>query len=281
MSKLKKGIFFIDLSPNPLTKQYFSGFYNPDERMSFGEVPCFEKAVAEEIINGFNEGQELYKNSTGEKMFFEGETIVFFEADNTITKLEPQQVTVGNNKYTVYEMGLGWVWQALSFNNDLLNQAIPKLPTNCKAEVDFSNNPLGRYSLTLTRAEEIVDTFYYDDKDEAKEDAENLEYYNCELVDDIQESHLQAIAALFSSILKSWLTDEQIEEINALNSSEEYKTKGYCATHDYCDPNVAMDSAFTAITGQDPDFLPSVPSLLEAWQKAWTIARENNFFISK
>ncbi len=279
MSKLTKGIFFIDLSPNPLTRQYFHGFYNPAERMSFGDVPCFEKAVAEEIVKGFNEGQELYKSQTGEKMFFEGDTLVFFEADNSITKLEPQQITVGNTQHTVYEMGFGWVWQALTFHNDLLNQAIPTLPANCKAEFDFSNNPLGRYSVTLTRAEAIVDTFYYDDEDEAKEDASNLEYFNQEVLNTIEESHLQAIAALFSSILKSWLTTEQIEEINALNSSEEYKTNGHCATHEYCDPNVAMDSAYFAITGQEIDL--QIATDVEQCSKAWNIAKENNFFINE
>lgn len=60
-----------------------------------------------------------------------------------------------------------------------------------------------------------------------------------------------AVANAFSAILREWLTSEQLTELNERN--REYIANGvdFCESHDYCDPNAAMISAYEQVTGTE------------------------------
>lgn len=84
--------------------------------------------------------------------------------------------------------------------------------------------------------------------------------------------HLLALA--FSTILRSWLTPEQINSINHLNKTAEYQN-GACTTHNYCDPNQAMIDAFLEEFGTEIDLHNEEHT--EVISRAWRIARELEF----
>ena len=82
------------------------------------------------------------------------------------------------------------------------------------------------------------------------------------------------LANKFSSILREWLTAEELQEINDKNA--EYKANGepHCATHEYCDPNQAMINAFEHF-GIDIDF--DNEEHINLINDAWKLANDNKF----
>lgn len=103
----------------------------------------------------------------------------------------------------------------------------------------------------------------------------------------ISDSQINKIAIEFANVLKEWLTPEQITEVIKVNSIPENKT--CCATHDFCDSNMAMDEAFTKVMGREfvfyNDELPESEKQngidTNAFNTAWDIAKGNNFYTSK
>lgn len=90
------------------------------------------------------------------------------------------------------------------------------------------------------------------------------------------------IALEFSAILSSWLTAEQLKQAVELNQTEEYADA--CATHNYCDSNVAMAKAMEIVLDnqllfEDGDF-PIKGKHVDLFNAAWTIAKSNNFFLT-
>ncbi len=81
------------------------------------------------------------------------------------------------------------------------------------------------------------------------------------------------LANEFSSVLKTWLTAEEMKLVIEKNSTPEYND--CCASHDYCDANMAMDEAFTKLTGKETN--PQSDTQRSLWNNAWTIAKENKF----
>lgn len=53
------------------------------------------------------------------------------------------------------------------------------------------------------------------------------------------------IARAFTDLLRAWLTPEEFETMRQLNSLSSYT--GCCASHDYCDANMAMLEAFQEV----------------------------------
>lgn len=92
----------------------------------------------------------------------------------------------------------------------------------------------------------------------------------------LSETIHENIAIEFASQLKRYMDNSMIEEVNRRNKTDEYI--GCCATHDFCDPNVCMDDAFTKIMGREWDFMSEVDTSLVV--KAWDTAKENNFYIN-
>ncbi len=83
------------------------------------------------------------------------------------------------------------------------------------------------------------------------------------------------LAKEFSAILRSWLTPEQLTEINQKNETAAYTNAD--ATHDYCDPNQAMIDAFEKVFGKEIDFQSDEDS--EIINAAWALARKNKFYV--
>jgi hypothetical protein len=74
------------------------------------------------------------------------------------------------------------------------------------------------------------------------------------------------IAQKFASILRDWLTQEEMTIVVDRNKRRE---KGVCHTHDFCDANMAMQEAIETTTGKDDS---------PEWDTAWNFARENEFW---
>lgn len=85
------------------------------------------------------------------------------------------------------------------------------------------------------------------------------------------------LAAAFAEVLHEWLTPAQMREVVARN--EHYGNA--CASHDFCDANMAMDEAFTKAMGREVEWDEENGGLTEAdtalWNGAWAIAKRMNF----
>lgn len=82
------------------------------------------------------------------------------------------------------------------------------------------------------------------------------------------------LATEFSDILRSWLSAPEMEEVNRKNSTPDYST--CCASHEFCDPNVAMIEAFEKAIGRSMDFQSDDDMGLV--NTAWALAKRNNFY---
>jgi hypothetical protein len=88
------------------------------------------------------------------------------------------------------------------------------------------------------------------------------------------------LANAFSEVIHRWLTPAEIAEANRQN-----KIHRGCATHDYCDANMAMNEAFERVMLREFVFydedLPHTEKLNEQdtdlLNAAWDLARENEF----
>jgi len=59
----------------------------------------------------------------------------------------------------------------------------------------------------------------------------------------------ERIADAFAAVLRDWLTADQWAEMQARNVDY---SDGVCASHDFCDANMAMAEAFETVTGREP-----------------------------
>ena len=93
------------------------------------------------------------------------------------------------------------------------------------------------------------------------------------------------LAQSFASTLRRWLAPEQMRAVVARNTLASYSTA--CASHDFCDANMAMLEAFGAAFTREPLFL-AAPSSDDAsnaaseadtqlWNAAWNLARAAGF----
>jgi hypothetical protein len=90
------------------------------------------------------------------------------------------------------------------------------------------------------------------------------------------------LARVFSRVLQEWLMPAEMNQAIARNETAEYK--GACATHDFCDANMAMHEAFENLGLKGiSDFETDSPEQVAAmalWNKAWDYAKANRFFVS-
>ena len=77
------------------------------------------------------------------------------------------------------------------------------------------------------------------------------------------------LAMKFSEALRDMVDDNIVEEINRLNSTEEYE--GVCASHNFCDPNQAMVNALELLGFE------YLPGLNETINQAWEMAKAFGF----
>lgn len=89
------------------------------------------------------------------------------------------------------------------------------------------------------------------------------------------------LAKEYSRVLRSWLSEGEMQEIIHLNGTPEYKRLD--ATHNYCDPNQAALDAFPIVFGREPEISGDINdddhSDTKAIFDAMGIAKQNGFYI--
>lgn len=98
---------------------------------------------------------------------------------------------------------------------------------------------------------------------------------NCYWCWQIDTSEVDKLAIEFSKVLHSWLTPEEMTEVNIRNDEPRYKDHDCCATHDFCDANMAMVEAMTTLKYDARD-----ESSADLWNAAWIQAKANKFNIN-
>lgn len=80
------------------------------------------------------------------------------------------------------------------------------------------------------------------------------------------------LAAEFASQLKvsPFFAGDNWQEMRALNATPEYGDD-ICASHNFCDSNVIMDSAFSVVFGRPAD--PASEADNAIWSESWTLAK--------
>lgn len=87
---------------------------------------------------------------------------------------------------------------------------------------------------------------------------------------------VSALASRFSNELCSTLSAEQMQTV--VNRNLQALAAGYadeCHSHDFCDANEVMDSAFQAVAGREMDLQSDADCA--AWGKAWRMAKKSAF----
>ena len=83
----------------------------------------------------------------------------------------------------------------------------------------------------------------------------------------------EKLAAEFVAVLTEWLTPAEFAEMQRRNVTA---GEGVCASHDFCDANMAMDEAFTHALGRKPDVMDSDDGAegrdVALWNAAWAAA---------
>lgn len=85
------------------------------------------------------------------------------------------------------------------------------------------------------------------------------------------------VASQFCADVHSYVGDEAFAEIAARNASRQPEDMGICHTHDFCDANVFMSSAFkTGLVRAGLQFEPAYEVMVdpEPWNQAWTAAQK-------
>ncbi len=77
------------------------------------------------------------------------------------------------------------------------------------------------------------------------------------------------VAQRFDAVLREWLTEAEYAEMLRRNRTREYGGN-VCASHDFCDANMAMQEAFESL-GIDPD----ESSWWSLWDAAWNAWRKS------
>ena len=88
----------------------------------------------------------------------------------------------------------------------------------------------------------------------------------------LEEQLADRIALRFASVIREWLNEAELAEVNRLNNLE--MSPHVCHTHDFCDANMAMDEAFRkeGLEVNLGDY-----AFGRIWDAAWNIARVEGF----
>lgn len=81
------------------------------------------------------------------------------------------------------------------------------------------------------------------------------------------------LAAAFSRRLHYFLSPQQLAEAVARNRTPQYAHA--CATHDFCDANLLMASAFLRVQRRAINLQSDADRAL--WNAAWDLAKRNEF----
>jgi hypothetical protein len=84
--------------------------------------------------------------------------------------------------------------------------------------------------------------------------------------DTLHQALAQRLAFEFASVLYAWLGDDKYQEVLVRNRSI---PANCCASHDFCDANMAMHEAFINLFGREPDL--ESEAHLSLWNRAWPL----------
>ncbi len=88
----------------------------------------------------------------------------------------------------------------------------------------------------------------------------------------------QAVAFEFARILREWLTSKEMKVVLRRNKMKENKDKDCCATHDFCDPNMAMLEAFALVHNiPEAEIDLEDEAVCQRIKEAWAIAKATEF----
>lgn len=88
-----------------------------------------------------------------------------------------------------------------------------------------------------------------------------------------REQQVTAVAEAFAEVMKQWLSKEEFAAMKRLNETDpEYAPGGACASHNYCDANMAMDAAMKQVLGDG--YRIDDETLHPIWNDAWSLARK-------
>lgn len=85
---------------------------------------------------------------------------------------------------------------------------------------------------------------------------------------------IAALAESFGETLRQWLTPDEFAEMKHRNESDPAYADKACASHDFCDANMAMAAAFHSCLGREPDVAGERDAGL--WNAAWELARKHH-----
>lgn len=87
----------------------------------------------------------------------------------------------------------------------------------------------------------------------------------------------EEIAKAFSSVLKQWLTIEEMAQVVELTKKETDPL--ICHTGDYCDSNMAMQAAMVqlGVIAED-DSEDADDAFMSLWNESWDLAKANLFY---
>lgn len=84
-----------------------------------------------------------------------------------------------------------------------------------------------------------------------------------------RSEQVTAMAEAFARELSEWLSPEEWREVLARNGAE--RNDGICHSHDFCDANEVMFTAFAEVAGREPDVGDDDDA--ELWSAAWADAK--------
>lgn len=90
--------------------------------------------------------------------------------------------------------------------------------------------------------------------------------------DDWSSVEVALVAQVFAAIMKEWLLPAHLLEVRRRNLGMAQAGEAGCASHDFCDANMAMDQAFRVVFIRDPLMHDGSPDSL-LWNRAWEMAR--------
>jgi hypothetical protein len=86
----------------------------------------------------------------------------------------------------------------------------------------------------------------------------------------------ETLALEFARVLRSWLTAEQMRLVLERNAEGAKIGAAWCASHDFCDANMAMAEAMQTVLGREPDPVDNEADG-DLWNAAWSRAKAAGF----
>lgn len=92
-------------------------------------------------------------------------------------------------------------------------------------------------------------------------------------------TQIEPLARKFSTFLAEAIGEESIRE--AVDRNRSQKHSGICHSHDFCDANMVMESAFEEVIGRSQFNAEGHISEedMRLWNAAWDLAKEREFFL--